>query len=230
MMEHSHLDQRRAERQHDQSLLGLRHSGQRIGIYGGTFDPPHAGHLHVSEEARRRLKLDRVWWILGPTNPEKEQLSFELYRERVAQARRFTAHYPKIVVVDVKEFLALRYTYQVLQLLRRRAPNAFMVWIMGEDCWRAFHQWNHPEVIMETLPVCIVDRPSCQDHCTRVKASQQFRDYARDLTVLGGKNVPLNQAWVYLRGKGDPHSSTELRAQRFGQKGKGPNAEQRRHT
>ena len=132
--------------------------GQTIGLLGGTFDPPHAGHRLISELALRRLRLDRLWWLVTPGNPLKETGGLAATRARVAAARRLTRD-PRIAVTGFEAEIGSRYTYQTIAWLSRRAPGVRFVWIMGADNLSQFHLWRRWREIADLAPIVVVDRP-----------------------------------------------------------------------
>jgi len=184
--------------------------GQRIGLFGGSFDPPHEGHLLVSRVALRRLRLDRLWWLVSPGNPLKEMRGRPTLKERVAAARRFAQH-PRITVTGIEGAIGTRYTYDTLSYLTRRARGARFVWIMGADNLLQFHRWQHWERIARLVPIAIVDRPGATVKCASAKAAQRFaraRVAEKDAPRLALKRAP---AIVLLHGPRAAQSSTALR-------------------
>ena len=132
--------------------------GLRIGLYGGSFNPPHAGHRHVSLLALKRLRLDRIWWIVTPGNPLKDPGELATTAARVAEARRLASH-PHIDVTSFEEEIGARYTIDTLAFLRRRFPNVHFVWIMGADNLATFHRWRGWRSIAQLMPIAVIDRP-----------------------------------------------------------------------
>ncbi len=115
--------------------------GMRIGLFGGTFDPPHAAHRAACLLAMRRLGLDRVWWLVTPGNPLKDTHGLTPLAERIAAARAL-AHHPRIDVTDLEADLGTNYTFQTIHYLVQRCPGVQFVWIMGADNLRHFHRWQ----------------------------------------------------------------------------------------
>lgn len=182
-------------------------AGRRIGLLGGSFNPAHAGHLHVAETALKRLRLDEVWWIVARGNPLKsEHGEFEA---RLGSARAM-ARPPAMHVTDIEAQLGLTYSVDTLQALREAEPEAHFVWIMGADSAATFHLWKAWEDIARTVPIAIVSRPGTRLSrtlpFTRLFADARLPE--RDAQSLATHAAP---AWVYLRGPGNPLSSTELR-------------------
>jgi nicotinate-nucleotide adenylyltransferase len=187
--------------------------GLRIGLYGGSFNPPHAGHRHVTSLALKRLKLDRVWWIVTPGNPLKELSGLAPLSERMAAARALARH-PRIDVTGFEQDIGARYTLDALEHLAGRAPAARFVWIMGADNLAQFHRWRGWRRIAELMPFAVVDRPGWTLRATSSKAAlalAPFRIDETDAPVLPGLAPP---AWVFLHGPRSTLSSTVLRQQR----------------
>lgn len=190
--------------------------GLRIGIFGGSFDPPHDGHLHVARTALIRLELDRVWWLVSPQNPLKPKGSADDHAARLAATRRLAGE-PRMVVTDIEARLGAQYTADTLAALRARLPQARLVWIMGGDNLASFHRWRGWRSIMETTPIAVVARPHAEPPRTLARAtlSPAARAYAhaRRRDHEAKRLVELAPpAWVYLTARLNSASSTELRA------------------
>jgi nicotinate-nucleotide adenylyltransferase len=187
--------------------------GMRIGLFGGTFDPPHAAHRAASLLAMRRLGLDRVWWLVTPGNPLKHTQGVAPLAERLAAARAL-AHYPSIDVTDFEADLGTPYTYATIRYLLSRCPGVHFVWIMGADNLRHFHRWQRWRDIARLVPIAVVDRlgPSLY---SVANAAGQALAWAR-LPESAAKTLPVQTppAWIYLHGLKSPLSSTALRAAR----------------
>jgi nicotinate-nucleotide adenylyltransferase len=132
--------------------------GMRIGLLGGSFNPPHEGHALITRFALRRLKLDRVWWLVTPGNPLKSLTGLAALKARMEAARRLDVG-PRVVVSNIEAQIGSRFTYDTLQWLRRRAPGVDFVWIMGADNLRQFHLWRHWRAIANLAPIAVIDRP-----------------------------------------------------------------------
>jgi nicotinate-nucleotide adenylyltransferase len=192
--------------------------GIRIGLFGGTFDPPHAAHLAASLLALKRLKLDRIWWLVTPGNPLKDTRGLQPLERRMAAARALTSH-PRIDVTGLEAVINTRYTYDTLEFLVRRCPGVHFVWLMGADNLRSFYRWQHWRDIANLMPMAVVDRMGSSLYATGGRAAQALSRYRlpeRAAITLAGRNPP---AWVYLHGLKSPLSSTALRALRTGTAG-----------
>ncbi len=183
----------------------------RIGLYGGSFNPAHAGHLHVSRTALRRLRLDRVWWLVTPGNPLKDRRLLASPEERVVRARTIAAD-PRIAVTAFEAAIGTRYTVDTLRWLVRRRPGLRFVWIMGADSLGSFHRWHRFEDILDLVPVAVIDRPGHTLSAPGARAAQAFaraRIPESDALSLPGRHPP---AWTFLHGPRSDLSSTALRS------------------
>jgi len=187
--------------------------GMRIGLFGGTFDPPHRAHLAASLLALKRLKLDRVWWLVTPGNPLKNTRNLAPLSERIAAARALT-HHPRIDVTGLEAVIKTRYTYDTISWLRARCPGVRFVWIMGADNLRSFHRWQRWRGIANLVPIVVVDRLGPSLYAGASPAGQALRTFRlpeQAATTLPDRKAP---AWAFLHGLKSPLSSTALRALR----------------
>jgi nicotinate-nucleotide adenylyltransferase len=187
--------------------------GMRIGLFGGTFDPPHQAHLAAALLALKRLKLDRVWWLVTPGNPLKNTSGLAPLSERIAAAHSLTQH-PRIDVTGLESVIKTRYTYDTLLWLKARCPGVRFVWIMGADNLRSFHRWQKWQKIVALVPFVVIDRlgPSLY-----AAASPAGNNLARArIPEYAAASLPARKApvWTFLHGLKSPLSSTALRALR----------------
>jgi nicotinate-nucleotide adenylyltransferase len=184
--------------------------GLRVGLYGGSFNPPHAGHLHVSRLALRRLNLDRIWWVVTPGNPLKDTGELAPMPERVAAARRL-ADDPRIEVTAFEEGIGARYTVDTLAFVTRRHPSVRFVWIMGADNLSGFHRWRGWRSIARLMPMAVVDRPGSTLTAPGSRAAHWLERYR--VPEAAAPILPFLQppAWVFLHGPRSGLSSSELR-------------------
>ena len=132
--------------------------GQRIGLFGGSFNPAHRGHYMVALYALKRLQLDWVWWLVSPQNPLKDPSETDEYGKRIAYTRRIARH-PRFIVSGLEEQINTRYTAQTLEALTGAFRRGHFVWIMGADSLANLHRWHHWTDIMESLPIAVLARP-----------------------------------------------------------------------
>lgn len=185
-------------------------TGLRVGLLGGSFNPPHQAHRAISLFALKRLKLDRVWWLVTPGNPLKDVSALPDLTERMTAARA-VADDPRIEISDVESVIGTRYTADTLRHLRMRCPGVDFVWIMGVDNLAQFHRWQRWRDIAGHMPIAVIDRAS---QGLRGMASPAALALARDriperdAALLPGLPPP---AWVFLTGLKLNASSTGLR-------------------
>jgi len=187
--------------------------GMKIGLFGGTFDPPHQAHRAACLIAMRRLDLDRVWWLVTPGNPLKDTRGLSPLADRIAAARALARH-PRIDVTGIEAEIGARYTYDTVRYLVARCPGVRFVWIMGADNLRSFHRWQKWRAIAAMVPIAVIDRLGPSLYATAGIAGQtlaRFRIPEHAARTLPGRRPPV---WVYLHGLKSPLSSTALRAQR----------------
>jgi nicotinate-nucleotide adenylyltransferase len=148
-------------------------AGQVIGLLGGSFDPAHEGHAHITREALRRFGLDAVWWLVSPGNPLKAEGPATL-RRRMARARAVMDH-PRVTVTDIEARMNTRHTAQTLRGLRRRYPGVRFVWLMGADNLAQLDRWQDWPQIMEGVPVGVLARPGQRISARVSKAARVYR-------------------------------------------------------
>lgn len=184
--------------------------GMRIGLFGGSFDPPHAGHFAVSLEALRALRLDRVWWLVSPQNPLKPNAPSSDLSRRIAAAHDL-ARDPRIAVTGIEAALGTTYSAETLRALLPRLPGVRCVWMMGADNLAQFHRWDDWEAIAAALPIAVFNRPGTALAALASPAAHtlaRFRLDPRDAAKLPESRPP---AWVFLPAPSIALSSTELR-------------------
>jgi len=184
--------------------------GMRVGLLGGSFDPPHAGHVHVSKWALRAFGLDRVWWLVSPGNPLKVDAPADMAR-RMAAARAIMRH-PRVEVTDIEARLGTRLTVETLAALRARRPGVRFVWLMGADNLRGFHRWDRWEEIMGSVPVGVLARPGEQIAAGLSPAARRFARWR--VSPDEARSLPFREppCWTLLTGRMLDLSSSELRA------------------
>ena len=192
------------------SSLPLHVNGMRIGLLGGSFDPPHLAHRAISLFAIKRLKLDRVWWLVTPGNPLKAARAPHDLQKRMEAARQ-VAHDPRIAVSCLESVIGTRYTVDTIRYLRRRACGLRFVWIMGADNLAQFHRWQDWRHIASEVPIAVIDRPPQSFRALASPAAQALAPYRipeNRAASLAERRAP---AWVFLTGLKLNLSSTGLR-------------------
>ncbi len=185
----------------------------RIGLFGGSFDPTHRGHVTASETARHLLGLDQVWWLATPGNPLKGHGPSESLAERIETARAMTQG-RHISVTGIEAEIGTRYTADTVAWLKRRLKSVSLVWIMGADNLVGFHRWHGWQRLAAEVPIAVVDRPGSTLPALSAPAARQlgrWRIPERLAATLPDRRPP---AWVFLHGPRIALSSTELRQYR----------------
>ncbi|KZX93973.1 MULTISPECIES: nicotinate-nucleotide adenylyltransferase [unclassified Sulfitobacter] len=184
--------------------------GQVVGLLGGSFDPAHEGHAHITREALKRFGLDRVWWLVSPGNPLKPKGPAPLER-RMARARLVMDH-PRVDVTDIEARLDTRYTAETLARLCALYPDVRFVWLMGADNLAQFHLWQDWRAIMEAVPVGVLARPGQRISARMSRASALYARYR----IPGSQSQLLAQAkapaWCFVNVAMTDASSTAIRA------------------
>lgn len=185
----------------------------RIGLLGGSFNPPHAAHREISLTALKRLGLDQVWWLVTPGNPLKDASDLPSLKKRVAAAKELASH-PRIEVTGFAGERASAYTIDLLTELKRRFPAVSFVWLMGADNLADFHRWRAWQEIFGLLPIAVFDRPGFRLKARASKSAQRFSAFQVDESDAAGLAGLEPPAWTILSHKLSRLSSTELRAKK----------------
>jgi len=191
----------------------------RIGLLGGSFNPAHEGHLHISRLALQRLDLDYVWWLVSPQNPLKPVQGMAPLGERLMGAHRLARH-PRIRVSAIEARLGTRYTVDTLEALRRHFPTTRFVWLMGADNLAQMPRWHRWPRIFHLAAIAVFARGSYGMKALAGSAAKRFRrsrvtpGAARRLTSA---SLP---AWAFLPTPLHPASATEIRARQTQARGK----------
>ncbi len=179
-----------------------------VGLLGGSFDPAHEGHAHITREALVRMRLDRVWWLVTPGNPLKARQPAPM-ADRLARARAVMAH-PRVVITDLEARLGTRYTAQTIARLQAIYPGVRFVWLMGADNLVQFHKWDHWRDILRAVPVGVLARPGSGVAARLSAAARAFRvDRVARGEGLGAKAAP---AWCFVNLPMVNLSSSAIRA------------------
>lgn len=179
-----------------------------IGLLGGSFDPAHEGHAHITREALKRLHLDQVWWLVSPGNPLKARQPAPM-ADRIAHARKVMAH-PRVRITDLEARLGTRFTFETVSRLQAIYPGVKFVWLMGADNLVQFHRWDRWQDILRAVPVAVLARPGAGVQARLSRAAQVFREVrlARG-EAIGGRVPPV---WAFLNLPMNGASSTAIRA------------------
>jgi nicotinate-nucleotide adenylyltransferase len=185
--------------------------GMTIGLLGGSFNPPHAGHFHISQIALKRLGLSRLWWLVTPGNPLKGKRDTASFAKRLAQAEKLARH-PRIDVTGFEAMWGSAYTSDMLGFLTQRFPGTRFIWIMGADNLVNFHHWHNWREILDQVPIAVIDRPGYRYAARAGRAGQCFAPSYVDESDAKGLHRYQPPAWTFLNAPLSELSSTDLRA------------------
>jgi nicotinate-nucleotide adenylyltransferase len=191
--------------------MPLAYPGQRIGLMGGTFNPPHAGHAVCAVTALRRLRLDQLWWMVTPGNPLKDQDGLPPLADRLAASQRFASD-PRIKVTGFEAALGTPYTYETLRYVTRRFPGVRFVWVMGADNLAGFDRWQRWQDIARLVPMAVVDRPGWRLRALASPAAQSLARFRVPENLASQLPTMAPPAWTLLSTRLSEASSTALRA------------------
>jgi nicotinate-nucleotide adenylyltransferase len=158
--------------------------GLRIGLLGGSFNPAHVGHLYVAETAIKRLGLDYVWFLVSPQNPLKPSKGMLPLSRRLELSRGLVGRRPRLIVTDLEQNIASRYTIDTIRALTARFPEVRFTWLMGSDNLEQFHHWRHWQEIADRLPIAVVLRPGWTLAPLKSKAARRL---GPRLTIVDGR-------------------------------------------
>ncbi|MFB9912170.1 nicotinate-nucleotide adenylyltransferase [Rhizobium paknamense] len=186
--------------------------GMVIGLFGGSFNPPHEGHRLVADIALRRLGLDQLWWMVTPGNPLKARNGLKPLSQRIALCEAMASD-PRIKVTAFEKRLGTSYTARTLEQVKKRNRHVHFIWIMGADNLKSFHLWQNWRKIAETFPIAVIDRPGSTLSYLSSKMAHGFeraRVDEEDAGVLWRRKPP---AWTFIHGPRSTLSSTALRGE-----------------
>lgn len=190
--------------------LGALPAGSRVGLFGGSFDPPHPGHQQLSREALKRFGLDRIIWLVSPGNPLKSDPQATM-SERVRACQSLITH-PRIMASPVEAEMETRFTADTLKGISSAFPKVQFVWLMGADSLQKFHLWNRWRDILATMPMGIMARPGYRMTARMsitAKAYRSARLPDKQSRLLPHYKTPV---WCFANMPLRPESSTQIRA------------------
>ena len=183
---------------------------RKVGILGGSFNPAHSGHIHISNTARTRLGIDEVWWLVAPQNRLKSSIEMENFDKRLSYARLFTNELPYIKVLDIEEKNKLYASYMTINFLNSKSQRVKFIWLMGSDILDNFNNWLYPDSIAKKMYVAVVSRPNFSSSFLntpqKTKLGKRLKNSKNKTIFLRKKPV-----WVFLKNRLLSISSSEIR-------------------
>ena len=185
---------------------------KNIGLLGGSFDPPHRGHLYISLEAKKILKLNEIWWLVTPQNPLKINQPAS-YKDRVKNCKMITKNYP-IKITEIEKKINSKYSYQTIKFLIKHYNNINFFWLMGADNLINFHMWQNSHRIFKEIPIVVFRRYGYNESALKSYTSNFYKKYK-----INNKNILISDfdklpAWTIVHNKEIKISSTEIRKKR----------------
>ena len=187
---------------------------RRIGLLGGSFNPAHGGHLHISLLALQRLDLDEVWWLVSPQNPLKPAKGMTPFAERLTNAAGFAKAHKRIKVTGIEAALGTSFTADTIAALEQRFPHTSFVWLMGGDNLAQLPRWERWVDLVDSVPIAVFARPQTSLRALAGKAALRFARARVAADAARGLAEMKPPAWAFFHTKLDPRSATEIRAKR----------------
>ena len=185
---------------------------KNIGLLGGSFDPPHKGHLYISMEAKKILKLDDIWWLVTPQNPLKVNRPAS-YSERIKNCKLIIKNQP-IKIKEIEKKINSKFSYQTIKYLNKHYKNINFFWLMGADNLINFHEWQNADKIINEIPIVVFRRYGYNNKALKSYTSNLYKNFKinnKNLHIINFKQLP---AWTIIKNKEIRISSTEIRKQR----------------
>jgi nicotinate-nucleotide adenylyltransferase len=183
--------------------------GLTIGLLGGSFDPPHEGHVHITKLALKIFNLSKIWWLVCPENPIKSVIPSDV-NSRFLASKKIMKH-PSVVITDLERKFKTKYTFQTLIKLKKLYPSTKFVWLMGADNLINFHDWKNWDWIMKNIPVGVLARPEEQIKAGLSRTAIKFGNYRlpKEKSIILSNYIP--PVWTLSTGPMRNISSTEIR-------------------
>ena len=185
---------------------------KNIGLLGGSFDPPHKGHLYIPLEAKKILKLDDIWWLVTPQNPLKVNRPAS-YSERIKNCKLIIKNQP-IKIKEIEKKIKSKFSYQTIKYLNKHYKNINFFWLMGADNLINFHKWQNADKIFSEIPIVVFRRYGYNNKALKSYTSNFYKNFRINNNNLHIKNFKELPAWTIIKNKEIRISSTEIRKQR----------------
>ena len=183
-----------------------------IGLLGGSFDPPHKGHIYISLEAKKILQLDGIWWLVTPKNPLKISRPAS-YEERIHNCKSITKTHP-IKIEEIEKKIKSTYSFQTINFLQNHYENINFFWLMGADNLINFHYWQKWREIFSSIPIVIFRRHGYNVRALKSITLKTFNNFKISNKYLNKKKFTTLPAWTWVKNKEIKISSTEIRKER----------------
>lgn len=182
----------------------------RVGLLGGTFNPPHKGHLHIAEIALKWLNLDCIWWVVAPQNPHKEPLNNSAFSKRLALCENLV-HHPRMLITDIEHQYQSQCTFDTLSELKKDFPKTNFVWVGGTDLVENFHLWEGWQDLINLVPFAFIHRPPSNGLIKKSPVSLSHFQHIHMNSPLTRKGLESKTIYWIKRTPANPESSTRIR-------------------
>ncbi len=186
---------------------------KKIGLLGGSFDPPHKGHLYISLEAKKILQLNEIWWLVTPKNPLKI-LKPATYSERLKNCKMITKGQP-IQVKEIEKKINSTYTYQSIDFITNHYKNIKFFWLMGADNLINFHLWQKWRNIFNDISIVVFKRHGYNTRALNSITTKTFSQFQITTSATNSSNFIRLPSWALINNKEIRISSSEIRKQRM---------------
>jgi nicotinate-nucleotide adenylyltransferase len=183
---------------------------RKIGILGGSFNPAHSGHIHISSTAKLKLGLDEIWWLVAPQNRLKSHIGMETFQKRLSYARSLTDKFNYIKVLDLEEKNNLYASYKTVKFLSSKSKTVKFIWLMGSDILDNFNKWLYPSLITKKMPIAVVARPG---YCSSLINTNYSLSLGKRIKPSKSKIIFLKKKpiWIFIKQRLLAISSSEIR-------------------
>jgi len=185
---------------------------KKIGLLGGSFDPPHKGHLFISIEAKKTLNLSEVWWLITPKNPHKI-INPASYKERLYNCHKIIKNYP-IKIKEYEKKIHSSYSYMTIKYLNNKYKFINFYWLMGADNLIFFNKWQNWRKIFMEVPIVVFKRHGYNNKALNSISKKTYENFRINSEITNLNKLDNPPSWIYLNNKEIIISSTEIRNQR----------------
>ena len=177
----------------------------RIGIFSGSFDPPHKGHIHISKIFLKKLKLKKLIWTVSKKNPLLKKKYYYSYKERIILSKKISNNIKKIAVSNYDK----KYSYQLINLIQKKYKSSEIFFLIGSDNVKSFHKWKKFLKIINVCTLVVINRPGYYD---AFKKSFFYKKYSKFMkkNLNNLKAIP-QKTWIYINDKGKKISSSNIK-------------------
>lgn len=182
-----------------------------VGLLGGSFNPAHAGHLHISLEAIKRLGIRQVWWMVSPQNPLKSTIDMAEFDVRLTHAAVTAKDFEQIIVTDIEQQLGSNYTVDTLQRLKKRYPRTRFIWLMGADNLASIHRWDRWQDVFNACSILVLDRAPMSHSALRSKAAIRYKNQRINERAMPNLAKEAPPVWGFAHIRRHAENATEIR-------------------